>query len=106
MLNFGASKPRVKGGARAPGAPPLDPHLLYWFYFPNYIQFLSIGPYNYRHFLHNTLYCTEAYLGVLKHFVSIFCVSDLKIMYPYLDDTYFRHTINFTVECIFMFLYQ
>ena len=22
MLNFGASKPRVKGGARAPGAPP------------------------------------------------------------------------------------
>ena len=24
MLNFGASKPRVKGGARAP---PLDPHL-------------------------------------------------------------------------------
>ena len=28
MLNFGASKPRVKGGARAPGAPPLDPHLL------------------------------------------------------------------------------
>ena len=27
MLNFGASKPRVKGGARAPGAPPLDPHL-------------------------------------------------------------------------------
>ena len=28
MLNFGASKPRVKGGARAPGAPPLDPHLV------------------------------------------------------------------------------
>ena len=28
MLNFGASKPRVKGGgARAPGVPPLDPHL-------------------------------------------------------------------------------
>ena len=27
MLNFGASKARVKGGARAPGAPPLDPHL-------------------------------------------------------------------------------
>ena len=27
MLNFGASKPRVRGGARAPGAPPLDPHL-------------------------------------------------------------------------------
>ena len=26
MLNFGASKPRVGGGARAPG-PPLDPHL-------------------------------------------------------------------------------
>ena len=25
MLNFGASKPRVKGGARGP---PLDPHLL------------------------------------------------------------------------------
>ena len=22
MLNFGASKPRVKGGARTPGAPP------------------------------------------------------------------------------------
>ena len=22
MLNFGASKPRVKGGARSPGAPP------------------------------------------------------------------------------------
>ena len=22
MLNFGASKPRVRGGARAPGAPP------------------------------------------------------------------------------------
>ena len=22
MLNFGASKPRVKGGGRAPGAPP------------------------------------------------------------------------------------
>ena len=22
MLNFGASKPRVKGGARAPGGPP------------------------------------------------------------------------------------
>ena len=22
MLNFGASKPRVKGGSRAPGAPP------------------------------------------------------------------------------------
>ena len=28
MLNFGASKPRVRGGARAPGAPLLDPHLL------------------------------------------------------------------------------
>ena len=27
MLNFGASKPRVRGGARAPGPPPLDPHL-------------------------------------------------------------------------------
>ena len=27
MLNFGASKPRVRGGARAPGGPPLDPHL-------------------------------------------------------------------------------
>ena len=27
MLNFGASKPRVKGGARAPGPPP-DPHLV------------------------------------------------------------------------------
>ena len=26
MLNFGASKPRVKEGAWAPG-PPLDPHL-------------------------------------------------------------------------------
>ena len=26
MLNFGASKPRVKGGAGPPG-PPLDPHL-------------------------------------------------------------------------------
>ena len=26
MLNFGASKPRVEGGARAPGPPP-DPHL-------------------------------------------------------------------------------
>ena len=26
MLNFGASKPRVKGGAQAPGA-PLDPSL-------------------------------------------------------------------------------
>ena len=25
MLNFGASKPRVKGGG--PGPPPLDPHL-------------------------------------------------------------------------------
>ena len=29
MLNFGASKPRVRGGARAPGAPPLDPHLYF-----------------------------------------------------------------------------
>ena len=31
MLNFGASKPRVGGGARALGA-PLDPHLdqMYW----------------------------------------------------------------------------
>ena len=28
MLNFGASKPRVRGGAWAPGAPPLDPHLV------------------------------------------------------------------------------
>ena len=27
MLNFGASKPRVKGGPGPPG-PPLDPHLL------------------------------------------------------------------------------
>ena len=26
MLNFGASKPRVKGGPGPPG-PPLDPHL-------------------------------------------------------------------------------
>ena len=26
MLNFGASKPRVKGGSR-PLGPPLDPHL-------------------------------------------------------------------------------
>ena len=26
MLNFGASKPRVKGGPRPPG-PPLDPYL-------------------------------------------------------------------------------
>ena len=31
MLNFGASKPRVRGGARAPGAPPLDPHLDFYF---------------------------------------------------------------------------
>ena len=29
MLNFGASKPRVKGGPGPPG-PPLDPHLLMW----------------------------------------------------------------------------
>ena len=27
MLNSGASKPRVKGRGRAPGTPPLDPHL-------------------------------------------------------------------------------
>ena len=27
MLNFGASKPRVKGGPGPPG-PPLDPHLI------------------------------------------------------------------------------
>ena len=27
MLNFGASKPRVRGGPGPPG-PPLDPHLL------------------------------------------------------------------------------
>ena len=27
MLNFGASKPRVRGGAGPPGPPPLDPHL-------------------------------------------------------------------------------
>ena len=27
MLNFGASKPRVKGGPGPPG-PPLDPHLV------------------------------------------------------------------------------
>ena len=27
MLNFGASKPRVKGGGPGPQAPPLDPHL-------------------------------------------------------------------------------
>ena len=25
MVNFGASKLGVRGGARAPGAPPLDP---------------------------------------------------------------------------------
>ena len=41
MLNFGASKPRVRGGARAPGAPPLDPHLFFQQYsrifsFPNF----------------------------------------------------------------------
>ena len=29
MLNFGASRPRVRGGAQAPGA-PLDPHLLHY----------------------------------------------------------------------------
>ena len=28
MLNFGASKPRVKGGPRTPGA-PLDPRLVF-----------------------------------------------------------------------------
>ena len=28
MLNFGASKPRVKGGGPGPRGPPLDPHLL------------------------------------------------------------------------------
>ena len=27
MLNFGASKPRVRGGPGPPGPPPLDPHL-------------------------------------------------------------------------------
>ena len=27
MLNFGASKPRVKGGGPGPPGPPLDPHL-------------------------------------------------------------------------------
>ena len=27
MLNFGASKPRVKGGGPGPRGPPLDPHL-------------------------------------------------------------------------------
>ena len=27
-LKFGASKTGVRGGARAPGAPPLDPHLV------------------------------------------------------------------------------
>ena len=36
MLNFGASKPKVKGGARAPGAPPGSaPDLaIFSFYFP------------------------------------------------------------------------
>ena len=38
MLNFGASKPRVRGGARAPGAPPLDPRL-----HPNVPQDFHIG---------------------------------------------------------------
>ena len=28
MLNFGASKPRVRGGPGPPGPPPLDPHLI------------------------------------------------------------------------------
>ena len=28
MLNFGASKPRVRGGPGPPG-PPLDPHLFF-----------------------------------------------------------------------------
>ena len=32
MLNFGASKPRVRGGPRAPGAPPLDLSILYIYY--------------------------------------------------------------------------
>ena len=32
MLNFGASKPRVKGGPGPPG-PPLDPHLIFMVYF-------------------------------------------------------------------------
>ena len=27
MLNFGASKPRVRGGGPGPRGPPLDPHL-------------------------------------------------------------------------------
>ena len=26
MLNFGASKPRVRGGGAGPPGPPLDPH--------------------------------------------------------------------------------
>ena len=28
MLNFGASKPRVRGGGPGPRGPPLDPHLV------------------------------------------------------------------------------
>ena len=28
MLNFGASKPRVRGGGPGPRGPPLDPHLI------------------------------------------------------------------------------
>ena len=30
MLNFGASKPRVRGGGPGPRGPPLDPHLKTW----------------------------------------------------------------------------
>ena len=29
MVNFGASKLGVRGGARAPGAPPLDPLVMF-----------------------------------------------------------------------------
>ena len=42
MLNFGASKPRVRGGARAPGAPPW---IRGWGNMKEYSRYFLVGQY-------------------------------------------------------------
>ena len=52
MLNFGASKPRVKGGGPGPPGPPLDPHLFFYVRFHVLLFITKMIQFNYILLIH------------------------------------------------------
>ena len=73
MLNFGASKPRVKGGARAPGA-PLDPHLNFEEKFTGLVKVEIITEWSY-------LTEWQVALIIFKYFVTFIFTICTQYMY-------------------------